>query len=80
MKKKTLTQRLHEEYFPKYSKKKVYRMVNFLIEKMKQAMVSEDGLKVSGFGSFKRGSRRIVFRPSKKVLLRLKSGINRSKM
>ena len=80
MKKKTLTQRLYEEYFPKYSKRKVYRMVNFLIEKMKQAIVSEGGLKVSGFGSFKRGRRRIVFRPSKKLLLRLKSGVNRSKM
>lgn len=78
MKKKMLVQRLSEKSGP--SKKKIYSMVNFLIEKMKESINSEDGLKVSGFGTFKRKGKRIIFKPSRKLLERLNSKKKSSKM
>lgn len=80
MKKKTLAQKLHKEYSSRYSKRKVYRMVNFLLHKMREALNSGDGLKVSGFGSFKKRGKRIIFKPSRKVLYRLKTWAKRSKI
>ncbi|MEJ7555195.1 MAG: HU family DNA-binding protein [Aquificaceae bacterium] len=80
MKKKTLVERLHEEYSHVYSKKKVYKMVNFLLERMREGIASEDGLKVSGFGSFKRKGKRVLFRLSKKLISRLKLEAKRLKM
>ncbi len=80
MKKKTLVERLYEGYFHIYSKKKIYRMVNFLIDKMKEGIDSEDGLKISGFGSFRKKGKRILFRPSRRLIYRLKSEAKRSKM
>ncbi len=80
MKRKELISRLRKEHFPQYSKRKVQKMVNFLIERMAEAVSSEEGLKVSGFGSFRRKGKRIVFKPSKKLLLRLKEEVKRAKM
>lgn len=80
MKKKILVQKLHEEHSSLYSKKKVYRMVNFLLNKMREGIDSEDGLKISGFGSFRKKGKRVIFRASKKVLHRLKTEVRRSKM
>ncbi|MCS6998531.1 MAG: HU family DNA-binding protein [Aquificaceae bacterium] len=80
MKKKTLVQRLYEEHSDRYSKKKVYSMVNFLISRMRDALVSGEGLKVWGFGSFRKRGKRILFRPSKKVLQKLKSEVRRAKI
>lgn len=73
MKKKNLVQKLREEYYPDYPKRKVQRMVNFLLERMKDAILYGDGLKVYRFGTFKKKGRRIVFKASKTVLQRLKS-------
>ncbi|MCS7262576.1 MAG: HU family DNA-binding protein [Aquificaceae bacterium] len=80
MKKKTLVQRLHRHFSSRHSKKKVYQMVNFLISRMRDALLSGEELKVSGFGSFRRRGRRILFKPSKKAVNRLKSEVKRSKM
>lgn len=80
MKKAILAQRLKQEYFPKHSKRKVYNMVNFLLSCMRESMSSEVGLKISGFGSLRKKGKRIAFKPSKKLLLRLKSEPRRSKM
>ncbi len=80
MKKKTLVYRLHEEYSHVYSKKRVYKMVNFLLDRMREGIASEGGLKISGFGSFKRKGKRVLFRPSKKLVGRLKREVKRAKM
>ncbi len=80
MKKKRLVERLYEEYSHIYSKKKVYRMVNFLLDEMKKSIASDDGLKISGFGSFRRKGKRILFRLSKRLIKRLKIEAKRSKM
>ncbi|MEJ5338140.1 MAG: HU family DNA-binding protein [Aquificaceae bacterium] len=80
MKKKILVQKLHEEHSSLYSKKKVYRMVNFLLNMMREGIASGDGLKISGFGSFRKRGKRVIFRPSKKLLYRLKTEAKRSKM
>ncbi len=73
MKKKFLVERLIEHHFKDLSKKKVNRMVNFLIEKMKKGIDSQEGLRIYGFGSFKRKGNRISFRVSKSLNHRLKS-------
>ena len=80
MKRKTLIQKLQHIHFPDFSKKKVSHMVNFLISSMKEAIQSGEGLKISGFGAFRKRQKRIVFKPSKKLLWKLKSGLKRSKM
>lgn len=80
MKKKILVQKLHEEHSSLYSKKKVYRMVNFLLNMMREGIASGDSLKISGFGSFRKRGKRVIFRPSKKLLYRLKTDAKRSKM
>ena len=80
MKRKTLIQKLQHNHFPDFSKKKVSHMVNFLISSMKEAIQSGEGLKISGFGAFRKRQKRIVFKPSKKLLWKLKSGLKRSIM
>lgn len=80
MKRKTLVQRLKQEHFRDFSKKKVSHMVNFLISSMKEAIQSGEDVKISGFGTFRKRQKRIVFKPSKKLLWKLKSGLKRSKM
>ncbi len=80
MKKKTLVERLHEDYSHVYSKKRVYKMINFLLDRMREGIASEDGLKISGFGSFRRKGKRVLFRPSKKLISKLKSEAKRLKM
>ncbi|MFN3870578.1 MAG: HU family DNA-binding protein [Aquificaceae bacterium] len=73
MKKKILVERLVEHHFKDLSKKKVNKMVNFLIEEMKRGINSQEGLRISGFGSFKRKGKRISFKASKSLNYRLKS-------
>ncbi len=73
MKKTVLVQKIFEKSKPKFSKKKVYNMVNFLIEEMSKGINSEEGLKIYGFGNFKKKGKRISFRPSKKILNKLNS-------
>lgn len=80
MKRKVLVQRLYQEHFSGYSKKKISSMVNFLIERLREAILLGEEVKVSGFGSFRKKKKRIVFKPSKKLLWKLKSGLKRSKM
>lgn len=66
------------------SKKQAYRMLNYLLEEIKKGISSEDGLKVSGFGSYRmvktKMGKRVLFRPSKKLLLKLNSSVKRSKI
>ncbi len=80
MKRKAIAERLHRDHFPNFPKRKVYSMVNFIIKKLSQALLSGEKVKISGFGSFRRGEKRIVFRPSKKLLFKLKYGLKRSKI
>lgn len=80
MKKKVLVERVHERCDRIPSKKRAHKMVNFLLQKMKEAIYSGEGLKVSGFGSFRRKNNRVLFRPSKILLNRLKMEAKRSKM
>lgn len=89
MTKKELLHRLMERDFyfsagSEWSKRKVYSMINFLLGQMKEAILNEGELKLSGFGRFKlkRASHghRISFKPSKKLLCRLNSGLKRAKM
>ncbi|HAV40164.1 MAG: HU family DNA-binding protein [Aquificota bacterium] len=80
MKRKALVQRLKQDHFTKLSKKKISHMVNFLINNIKGAIQSGEDVKISGFGTFRRRQKRIVFKPSKKLLWKLKTGLKRSKM
>jgi nucleoid DNA-binding protein len=89
MTKKELLHRLVERDFYssmglEWSKRKVYSMINFLLGQMKEAILHEGELKVSGFGRFKlkkaSHGHRISFKPSKKLLCRLNSGLKRTKM
>lgn len=80
MKKKFLVERLHEEFSTFFSKRQTYRMVNFLLQRMKEAIASEGTLKVSGFGTFRNKNGRILFKPSRKLLYRLKVEAKRNKM
>ncbi|MFN7064613.1 MAG: HU family DNA-binding protein [Aquificaceae bacterium] len=72
MRKKLLLERLWGLHSPRYSKKKVNSMVNFLLEMMKEGINSEEGLRISGFGSFKRRRYRVIFKLSKMLNYRLK--------
>ncbi|MFN4013049.1 MAG: HU family DNA-binding protein [Aquificaceae bacterium] len=71
---------MHSNHFPNFSKRKVSSMVNFLINSMREALISGENVKISGFGTFRKRQRRIVFKPSKKLLWKLKSDLKRSKM
>ncbi|RMH01428.1 MAG: hypothetical protein D6699_06825 [Aquificota bacterium] len=89
MKKKDLFNRMLNSIFSKalprsITKKKAYRMLNHLLEEIKKGILSEEGLKISGFGTYrmvktKRG-KRVLFRPSKKLLAKLNSSLKRSKI
>ncbi|MCS6876491.1 MAG: HU family DNA-binding protein [Aquificaceae bacterium] len=78
MKKEELIQKLCEEYEGKYSKKKVYLMVNLILNSIKQAIASGENIKIYGFGNFRRTGKRITFKPSKRLIRRLKSGHRKS--
>lgn len=80
MKKKDLVQRLRGEYYPNYPRKKVYKMVNFLLERMKDALLCGEELKLYQLGTFKKRGKRVVFKASKRVLERLKSEFRQAKM
>lgn len=77
MKKETLIQRLCEEYEGKYSKKRIYLMVNFILNNMKQTIISGENLKIYGFGSFRNTGKRITFKPSKRLIRKLKSELRK---
>lgn len=77
MKKETLIRRLCEEYGEKYSKRKVYNMVNFILNSMKQVIASGENLKIYGFGGFRRTGKRITFKPSKRLTRRIKSELRK---
>lgn len=75
MKKEVLLERVCER--TSISKSKANEMTNFLLMKIREALLENRVVKLTGFGSFRaktNGSyNRVSFKPSKALLLRLNS-------